>query len=936
MTHSQSTHSPSKSSKICSVLRVDKEVDFLLDEDDITYLATVPTTRTIEDSRKNYSKNSLTYNPCISFLEPSIEKNEVTDKKKSMSCSSSLYTGKNNPKKRKPSTITNSYVNIAKRLKRDNIRNNKPSLRNNGSQLARVKFKTERNRSSDPDVKIIKVFTPSQSRSSVSGKRVVGLKNGIRGKTIVTKFNNNLFKQKPAVKQVPQVNCKPFSLADDGNSINEADTAPLIGPELYSDMCSNEAVCDVSSSPQNKWLSTNGSTDVSLFPNGNSGIEESPTSSSDKSDGSFETKTIVSRRKPREIDQLYANLNEISWAHEHDFKKLLNNDEMKNTRKATAISLGTNQGRILRNIQELKAKNRNVKKVARPKGKLNRVLKAKQSIQNKNVLLNNIQQRNSSSMVKHADKIKKRIYQDIKMKAKNDKVPSAKSKLNKSLKTNGPKKIAKKTNAALKPKFRQGVKVKMGAGVKKNKILKTTVNGTNKKAQCLTKMKDIKPKVPAVKTKLLNSKVALKQAMSTNLMLQKKEMPESSGVSLQKFNKKNCTKSETCTVSSNKTTVIKSAIKKFEQVEISNQIDLFKRFLGEDSNLFSALQQGSKLRVSLEPLEHTSHWNSTFYEEFKNQVLTQAFCKTLEMENQDSLHSMFRNLDEVIFNQKNDDKMSKKRKTEEESLRSSVRQIEGSYRYKEIVVKRHKCYLQVVIVPNVSKRNCLSIETMKELKEAFLLAKKDSTLRAVLLSSSGPYFCGGIDLSQLIGDYKRQMAEEMSLVMRDLILAISSVSKPIIAAVNGCTIGFGVAILALCDIVLASDKATFCIPATKLGYVPEGGLSLTLPQVIGSGRACELLLQGRRFTAAQGLSYGFVSEIMWPTRLMNDLIPRLDNLLSHPPQAMEATKSMVRSHLWDKLKAQIEKEWRMLPPLWLSAECQNNMKKMLKTGWLDD
>lgn len=69
-------------------------------------------------------------------------------------------------------------------------------------------------------------------------------------------------------------------------------------------------------------------------------------------------------------------------------------------------------------------------------------------------------------------------------------------------------------------------------------------------------------------------------------------------------------------------------------------------------------------------------------------------------------------------------------------------------------------------------------------------------------------------------------------------MTISTFTKPVVAAVNGIAVGFGVTLLTLCDVVLASDKATFCIPATRLGYLPEGAITLTLPQVVGSTVVC--------------------------------------------------------------------------------------------------
>ncbi|GBM02614.1 Chromodomain Y-like protein [Araneus ventricosus] len=280
----------------------------------------------------------------------------------------------------------------------------------------------------------------------------------------------------------------------------------------------------------------------------------------------------------------------------------------------------------------------------------------------------------------------------------------------------------------------------------------------------------------------------------------------------------------------------------------------------------------------------------------KKKVAKVKLCDTsnensvIETRDLDSVRSMYEGLlESFISTQINNSssgntRVSKKKKPEEETLRISVRQSEGAFRYKEIVVKRHKNYIQVVLVPNGIKQNSLSVEAMKELKDAFVLAKKDPNCHAVLLNSSGSYFCTGVDLSPLVGSNKKQAAEDLASSIRDLVMTLAFFTKPVVAAVNGTAVGFGVSLLTYCDVILASDKATFCLPSAKIGYLPEGGATLTLPQVVGTSAAAELFLQGRRLTADEAKRCGLVSEVLWPTSLMNDVMPRLERIAQQPLQ----------------------------------------------------
>jgi chromodomain protein Y len=139
---------------------------------------------------------------------------------------------------------------------------------------------------------------------------------------------------------------------------------------------------------------------------------------------------------------------------------------------------------------------------------------------------------------------------------------------------------------------------------------------------------------------------------------------------------------------------------------------------------------------------------------------------------------------------------------------------------------------------------------------------------------------------------------------------MAAFSKPIVAAVNGTTMGLGVSILPLCDLVLASDKATFYMPYSDIGQSLEGGASLTFPKLSGSlvrkiqiyPRSCtdavfpqagDLVYSGRKITAMEAERIGLVSRVIWHDKYNEYLMPTVQELASKSLQVGKPPDSSI-------------------------------------------
>ena len=166
-----------------------------------------------------------------------------------------------------------------------------------------------------------------------------------------------------------------------------------------------------------------------------------------------------------------------------------------------------------------------------------------------------------------------------------------------------------------------------------------------------------------------------------------------------------------------------------------------------------------------------------------------------------------------------------------------------------IEVERHG-KVAVVTVDQPDKLNALNTERLHGLHAAFRALDADAEVRCVILTGGGDRaFVAGADISQMA-----TMTPDQALAFARLGHAVAtkieSLRQPVIAAVNGFTLGGGCELALACDIRLASNKAVFAQPEVGLGIPPGWGGTQRLPRLVGSGIAADLIYSGRRIDAA--------------------------------------------------------------------------------------
>jgi cyclohexa-1,5-dienecarbonyl-CoA hydratase len=152
--------------------------------------------------------------------------------------------------------------------------------------------------------------------------------------------------------------------------------------------------------------------------------------------------------------------------------------------------------------------------------------------------------------------------------------------------------------------------------------------------------------------------------------------------------------------------------------------------------------------------------------------------------------------------------------------------------------------------------NVLTTAMMRDLSAALRRVAADDAARVVRLDAAGKTFSAGVD----VGDHLGNLLPSMMEALADLFLAFESVPQPVVAVVSGAALGGGLEVVLGCDLVVASEKATFGQPEIKLGvFAPPA--TVLLPRRIGLGAATGLLLTGQSVNAAEARRLGLVNEV---------------------------------------------------------------------------
>jgi enoyl-CoA hydratase/carnithine racemase len=209
-------------------------------------------------------------------------------------------------------------------------------------------------------------------------------------------------------------------------------------------------------------------------------------------------------------------------------------------------------------------------------------------------------------------------------------------------------------------------------------------------------------------------------------------------------------------------------------------------------------------------------------------------------------------------------------------------------------------------------RNALTGNSaVEEIVQACAEVTRDSAVRVVLLTGAGPVFSSGGNVKDMQRFEKEGMApevirEEYRNGIQRLPKALYNLDVPVIAAINGPAIGAGLDLTCMCDIRIASERATFAESFVKVGIVPGDGGAWLLPRVVGMSKASEMAFTGDTLTAQEALACGLVSRVVPHDQLMAQARLLADRIAANPGGVLRMTKRLLREGERSTLESLLE------------------------------
>ena len=188
--------------------------------------------------------------------------------------------------------------------------------------------------------------------------------------------------------------------------------------------------------------------------------------------------------------------------------------------------------------------------------------------------------------------------------------------------------------------------------------------------------------------------------------------------------------------------------------------------------------------------------------------------------------------------------------------------------------------------------NAISGPMLAGLSELLLRCDRDREVRAIILTGAGRGFCSGLDLQQVASGTSDLSADSIK-VNETPPFVLRRVDTPVLCALNGPASGYGMDLALGCDLLVASDRASFVSPVRR-SLVPESGGTWLLPRLIGWQKACEVILVGRKLDANEIERLGLANAVVPHDDLLAEARRWADELAANPPLAVAAAKRTMR------------------------------------------
>lgn len=213
-----------------------------------------------------------------------------------------------------------------------------------------------------------------------------------------------------------------------------------------------------------------------------------------------------------------------------------------------------------------------------------------------------------------------------------------------------------------------------------------------------------------------------------------------------------------------------------------------------------------------------------------------------------------------------------------------------------------------ITINRPTKLNALNRATILELSEAFTALDEDAATKVIIVTGSGEKaFVAGADIAEF-SEFTEEEGEQLAAIGQQLLFdLVQNLSTPVIAAVNGFALGGGLELAMAAHFRIASDNAKMGLPEVSLGVIPGYGGTQRLPQLVGKGRAMEMIMTAGMITADEAKVYGLVNHVVAQTELLDFCKAIAAKIMKNSPVAIsKAIKAINAAYTTDGFEVEIK------------------------------
>ncbi len=251
----------------------------------------------------------------------------------------------------------------------------------------------------------------------------------------------------------------------------------------------------------------------------------------------------------------------------------------------------------------------------------------------------------------------------------------------------------------------------------------------------------------------------------------------------------------------------------------------------------------------------------------------------------------------------------------------------------ESVLLDQKDHIARITLNRPDQMNAFSGRMRQEIAKVVEIVCKDSDVRIIIITGAGKAFCVGGDVREFSSGSSRALedvAPNERPPMSKIVLALNSVEKPVIAAVNGVAVGGGVNLALACDIRIASEKARFGQVFVRRGLHTDWGGIYLLPRLVGYAKAAELIFSGEIIDAQEALKIGMANKVVPHEQLMEATYELADRIAKNAPIPIAfAKRGLQNFYKWD-LAAALDYEAYVLGITMRSADAKEGFAAFLE------